>query len=83
MPMYPERMANVVINESFRSRRLDVVLSAVVNAAMLSAGLLRPEIYAASTSVSDQPRYLSGPPASARERTSLTEYGSRTPRADI
>ena len=83
MPMYPEHIAKVLINEPFRSRRLAVVLFAVVNAAMLAGGMQWPKIYTASTSVSDELRYLSGPPVSARERASLNEYGSRTPRVDI
>jgi uncharacterized protein involved in exopolysaccharide biosynthesis len=83
MPMYPEHIAKVLINEFFRSRRLVVALFVVMNAAMLAAELQRHKIYTASTSVSDQPRYLSGPPASAREGASLNEYESRKPGVEI
>src|SRR5207249_6106862 len=51
MQMYPEQIANALINESFYSRRLVVGTFVIVNVAVLTAGLLWPKSYTGSTSV--------------------------------
>jgi polysaccharide chain length determinant protein (PEP-CTERM system associated) len=47
----PEQIAKALITESFHSRRLVVGIFVIVNAATLTAGLLWPKAYTASTSI--------------------------------
>src|SRR2546427_9445479 len=49
--MLPEQIAKALVTESFHSRRLVVAIFVIVNAAMLTAGLLWPKGYTASTSI--------------------------------
>jgi hypothetical protein len=45
MPMHPDRILKVFVNELFHSRRPIVGIFVFVNAAMLAAGLQWPKIY--------------------------------------
>jgi len=49
MELHPEQIAKGLITESFHSRRLVVGIFVIVNAAMLTGGLLWPKAYTAST----------------------------------
>ncbi|MGC2518189.1 MAG: XrtA system polysaccharide chain length determinant [Burkholderiales bacterium] len=51
MQLSHEQIAKALVNESFHSRRLIVGIFIVMNAAMLTAGLLWPRSYTASTSI--------------------------------
>ena len=51
MELSPEQIVKALITESFHSRRLVVGVFVIVNAAMLTAGLLWPKGYTASTSI--------------------------------
>jgi uncharacterized protein involved in exopolysaccharide biosynthesis len=51
MPMHPDQILKVFVNELFHSRRLILGIFVFVNAAMLAAGLQWPKIYTASTSI--------------------------------
>jgi len=51
MELHPEQIAKGLITESFHSRRLVVGIFVIVNAAMLTGGLLWPKAYTASTSI--------------------------------
>jgi len=51
MQMYPEQIAKALINESFHSRRLVVIMFVAVNAALLTTGWIWPKGYTASTSI--------------------------------
>src|SRR5437870_11920671 len=51
MQMYPEQIANALINESFQSRRLIVGAFVLVNVVMLTAGWLWPKSFTGSTSI--------------------------------
>src|SRR5258707_10480018 len=51
MELHPEQIAKGLITESFHSRRLIVGIFVIVNAAMLTGGLLWPKAYTASTSI--------------------------------
>src|SRR5712692_3202837 len=51
MELHPEQIAKGLITESFNSRRMVVAIFVIVNAAMLTAGLLWPKGYTASTSI--------------------------------
>src|SRR5882724_6225449 len=49
--MSPDQVAKALIAESFHSRRLVVGIFVIVNAVALTAGLLWPKVYTASTSI--------------------------------
>ncbi len=49
--MLPEQIAKALMTESFHSRRLVVAIFVIVNAVTLTAGLLWPKGYTASTSI--------------------------------
>jgi polysaccharide chain length determinant protein (PEP-CTERM system associated) len=51
MHLLPEQIAKALITESFYSRRLVVRIFVIVNVALLTAGLLWPKGYTASTSI--------------------------------
>jgi uncharacterized protein involved in exopolysaccharide biosynthesis len=51
MEIHPEQIVRTLIKEAFVARRLFVVVFVLVNAALLTAGLMWPKFYAASTSI--------------------------------
>jgi polysaccharide chain length determinant protein (PEP-CTERM system associated) len=51
MNLVPEQIARAVVNEAFYSRRMVVAIFVVLNVAVLTAGLLWPKAYTASTSI--------------------------------
>src|SRR6266513_5624018 len=51
MHLLPEQIAKALITESFYSRRLIVRIFVIVNVALLTAGMLWPKGYTASTSI--------------------------------
>jgi polysaccharide chain length determinant protein (PEP-CTERM system associated) len=51
MQLSPEQLTRTLLNETFNSRRFLVATFVFVNAAMLTAGLLWPKAYTASTSI--------------------------------
>src|SRR3979490_1154562 len=51
MQLLPEQIARVLITELFHSRRMVVGIFVIVNAAALTAGVLWPKGYTASTSI--------------------------------
>lgn len=51
MQLLPEQIAKALVNEVFHSRRMVVFIFVAVNALALTAGLLWPKLYTASTSI--------------------------------
>jgi polysaccharide chain length determinant protein (PEP-CTERM system associated) len=51
MQLLPEQVARALVNEAFHSRRMVVAAFVIVNVLMLTAGLLWPKVYTASTSI--------------------------------
>lgn len=51
MQLLPEQIAKALVNEVFYSRRMVVFIFVAINAVALTAGLLWPKLYTASTSI--------------------------------
>jgi protein tyrosine kinase modulator len=51
MQLLPEQIAKALVNEVFYSRRMVVFVFVAINAVALTAGLLWPKLYTASTSI--------------------------------
>ena len=61
MQIHPEQVVRTLIKEAFVARRLFVVVFVLVNAALLTAGLMWPKFYAASTSILVEDRNIIQP----------------------
>jgi polysaccharide chain length determinant protein (PEP-CTERM system associated) len=74
--MYPTHLATTLINETFHSRRLFVALFVIVNAAMLTTGLLFPKGFSASTTILVDDRNIVQPlMQGAAVATEITDRG--------
>jgi polysaccharide chain length determinant protein (PEP-CTERM system associated) len=61
MQVHPEQIVRTLVKEAFVARRLFVVVFVLVNAALLTAGLMWPKFYAASTSILVEDRNIIQP----------------------